>query len=116
MLMLAEGKAEAMKKWVSLILLGAFLATVTAGCKKSEEEEPQEAKGPHGSVSDVAVMEDRGTSEVSATIPAPDELTPIQPGDKARDFTLITIDGKTFNLASFKGKKVVVLGIGSPYQ
>ena len=116
MSILAKGKAEAMKKWVLLILLGAFLATVAAGCKKSEEEEPREAEGPPGSVSDGAGMEDRATSEVSATIPPPNELTPIQPGDEARDFTLRTIDGKTFNLASFKGKKVVVLGIGSPYQ
>ncbi len=77
-----------MKKRLLLVLLGALLTTVTPGCKKSEEEAPQEAKGPQGA---------------------------IQLGTEARDFTLKTIDGETFNLASFKGKKVVVLGIGNPY-
>ena len=105
-----------MKKWVLPILLGAFLATVTAGCKRSEEEEPRRAEGPHGSASDVAMMEDHVTSEVSAAILPSDQLTPIQTGAEARDFALRTIDGETFSLASFKGKKVVVLGIGSPYQ
>lgn len=28
-----------MKKWLVLVLLGAFLATVMFGCKKAEEEE-----------------------------------------------------------------------------
>jgi peroxiredoxin len=42
-------------------------------------------------------------------------MAPIQVGEEARDFTLKTVDGKTFNLASFKGKKVVVLGIVNPY-
>ncbi len=40
---------------------------------------------------------------------------PGQVGEEARDFTLTTADGKAFNLAPFKGKKVVVLGIGNPY-
>ncbi len=116
MLMLAEGRVETMKKWVLPILLGAFLATVTAGCKRSEEEEPREAEGPYGSASDVAIMEDRVASGVGAAVPPGDQLTPIQTGAEARDFALKTIDGETFSLASFKGKKVVVLGIGSPYQ
>ena len=101
-----------MKNWVLPILLGVLLATVTAGCKKSEEEEPREARSPSAAV----VMEGQAASEVGAAMLAPDGLTPIQPGDQARDFTLRTIDGETFSLASFKGKKAVVLGIGSPYQ
>ena len=39
----------------------------------------------------------------------------IKPGDEARDFTLKTIDGETFQLAAFKGRKAVLLGIGNPY-
>ena len=42
-------------------------------------------------------------------------IGPGQVGEEARDFTLTTADGKAFNLASFKGGKAVVLGIGNPY-
>jgi rhomboid protease GluP len=41
--------------------------------------------------------------------------TPIRVGEEAREFTLKTVGGKMFSLALFKGKKVVVLGIGNPY-
>jgi hypothetical protein len=37
-----------MKKWLTLVLLGAFLVTVAVGCKKKAEEpepEPTPAKG-----------------------------------------------------------------------
>ena len=35
--------------------------------------------------------------------------TELQPGDAAPDFTLVGSDGKTYRLADFKGKQVVVL-------
>lgn len=41
--------------------------------------------------------------------------SPIQVGQKARDFALKTLDGKMFHLASFADKKIVVLGIGNPF-
>jgi hypothetical protein len=32
-----------MRKWVALVLLGAFLATVMVGCGKKKDEEPEKA-------------------------------------------------------------------------
>jgi len=52
------------------------------------------------------------TSEINVAMKP---IGPGQVGEEARDFTVATADGKAFNLASFKGKKAVVLGIGNPY-
>jgi hypothetical protein len=43
-------------------------------------------------------------------------ITSVQIGEEIRDFTLITVDGKTFSLCNFRGKDAVVLGIGNPYK
>ncbi len=36
-------------------------------------------------------------------------------GQKAPDFTLQKSDGDTFTLNTFKGKKIVVMGVGNPF-
>jgi hypothetical protein len=36
-------------------------------------------------------------------------------GDKARDFRLTSANGETINLSDFKGKNIVVMGVGNPY-
>ena len=36
-------------------------------------------------------------------------------GREAPDFTLRTVSGDSFTLSAFKGRKVVVLGIGNPF-
>jgi hypothetical protein len=37
-----------MKKWLALVLLGMFLATVMVGCKKKEKEAEAPAAGETG--------------------------------------------------------------------
>lgn len=39
----------------------------------------------------------------------------VKVGEDSKDFTLDTIEGKPFSLSSLKGRKAVLLGIGSPY-
>ena len=63
----------------------------------------------------VVVKEREVESDVNAALIPAGRLTPIRVGEKPRDFTLSTIDGKRFNLASFKGDNIVVLGVGNPY-
>jgi hypothetical protein len=63
-------------------------------------------------ISDVKVTKGETTKGIKVSM---DPLTTIQEGDQARDFTLQTSNGKLFNLASLKGKKIVVIGIGDPY-
>jgi hypothetical protein len=42
-------------------------------------------------------------------------VTLIQVGSKARNFTLTSSSGERINLASYKRKSIVVMGIGNPY-
>lgn len=37
-------------------------------------------------------------------------------GKEAGDFSLPTVDGEMFHLSSSLGKRVVVLGVGNPFQ
>ena len=43
-------------------------------------------------------------------------IASVQIGEKVRNFTLSTVDGKTFSLSDFSGKDAVVLGVGNPFR
>lgn len=63
-------------------------------------------------ISDVNIEDGKDTASVNILMQM---ITPIKAGEEARDFSLSTLDGKMFRLSAFKGKSIVLLGIGDPY-
>lgn len=39
----------------------------------------------------------------------------VKVGEKAKDFTLRTVDGGSFTLSALHGNKIAVIGVGNPY-
>ncbi len=39
----------------------------------------------------------------------------VKVGEKAKDFTLRTVDGGSFTLSALQGNKIAVIGVGNPY-
>jgi len=52
-------------------------------------------------------------SIISSIANAEDATQPIEVGEEARDFTLVSLNGEKINLADFRGK-IVVISIGNP--
>ncbi|MBM3235959.1 hypothetical protein FJZ31_06625 [Candidatus Poribacteria bacterium] len=63
-------------------------------------------------ISGISVKEREIAANVNTDIQL---ITPIQVGQKARDFTLSTVKGNLVTLSGFFGKKIVVISVGNPY-
>ncbi len=63
-------------------------------------------------ISGVSVKEGEATTDINVAIQM---ITPIKVGDEERDFSLTSTDGKVVSLQDFKGKSIVVIGMGNPY-
>ncbi len=42
-------------------------------------------------------------------------VSSVKVGEKAKDFTLRTVDGGAFTLSALHGTKIAVIGVGNPY-
>lgn len=42
-------------------------------------------------------------------------VSSVKVGEKAKDFTLRTLDGGTFTLSALHGNAIAVIGVGNPY-
>jgi hypothetical protein len=63
-------------------------------------------------VSKINIKEGKVTKDVNIALQL---ITPIQVGEDARDFSLTSNSNKTLTLSDFKGKSIVIIGVGNPY-
>jgi hypothetical protein len=42
-------------------------------------------------------------------------VSSVKVGEKAKDFTLRTVDGGTFTLSALQGSQIAVIGVGNPF-
>ena len=90
--------------------LSALVLTVPVGC---QEEAPRQARLSPRALRPTPQLRNRLRLIANPTTAG--NATAVKVGEPAADVSLVTVSGARLSLSSFKGKKILVLGIGNPF-